>query len=44
MFDKQCDRSSSEDYVGNVSEDDKEDIMNGLENTSKELAENSLDS
>ena len=35
MFDKQCDRSSSEDYVGNVSEDDKEDIMNELGNTSR---------
>jgi hypothetical protein len=42
-FDEQCDRSSSEDEENNI-EDDKKDIMNGLGNASKELAENSSDS
>ena len=42
-FDVQCDRSSSEDEENNI-EDDKVDIMNGLENTSKELAVDSSDS
>ena len=47
-FDEQCDRSSSEnkdngieDDEDNGIEDDEVDIMNGLENTSKELAEDS---
>ena len=33
--DEQCYRSSSEDYEGNGIEDDKEDIMNELGNTSR---------
>ena len=33
-FDEQCDRSSSENEENRI-EDDKVDIMNGLENTSK---------
>ena len=41
--DEQCDVSSSKDEENGI-EDDKEDIMNGLENTSRELAENSSDS
>ena len=47
-FDEQCDRSSSEDKDNGIEddedngiEDDEVDIMNGLENTSKELAEDS---
>ena len=50
-FDEQCDRSSSEDKDNGIEndeesdiEDDEVDIMNGLENTSKELAEDSSDS
>ena len=50
-FDEQCDRSSSEnkdngieDDEDNGIEDDEVDIMNGLENTSNELAEDSSDS
>ena len=49
-FDEQNDRSSSEDKDNGIEndeesdiEDDEIDIMNGLENTSKELAENSSD-
>jgi hypothetical protein len=42
-FDKQCDRSSSEDEDNGI-EDDEEDIRNGLGNASKELAEDSSDS
>ena len=42
-FDEQCDRSSSENEENHI-EDDKVDIMNGLEITSKELAEDSSDS
>ena len=50
-FHEQCDRSSSEDKDNGIEndeesdlEDDEVDIMNGLENTSKELAEDSSDS
>jgi hypothetical protein len=42
-LDEQCHRSSSEDEESDI-EDDKVDIMNGLGNTSKELAEDSSDS
>ena len=42
-FDEQCDRSSSEDEDNGI-EDDEVDIMNGLENTSNELAKDSSDS
>ena len=50
-FHEQCDRSSSEDKDNGIEDDedngikdDEVDIMNGLENTSKELAEDSSDS
>ena len=42
-FEEQCDRSSSEDEESDI-EDDEVDIMNRLENTSKELAGDSSDS
>ena len=42
-FDKQFNRFSSEDEENDI-EDDKVDIMNGLGNTSKELAEDPSDS
>jgi hypothetical protein len=50
-FDEQCDRSNSEDEDNGIEddeenniEDDKVDIMDGFENTSNELAEDSSDS
>jgi hypothetical protein len=43
MFDEQCDRSSIEDKENDI-EDDQVDIMNGLGNTSKELAKDYTDS
>jgi hypothetical protein len=50
-FDEQCDRSNIEDKDNGIEDDEESDIeddqvniMNGLENTSKELAEDSSDS